>query len=300
MQTWAHEMTMLLEQLERRLGVKSSGHVSREDRWQHALNMVGTLAQAATPTAPTTSRSGAATPQPQPTRGERSSQSVAEYLKQLIDERTRLGIAKYGTPLMTHNGRDALMDALQEALDLNQYLAQALLEARDRQVNHLFQYSFESGVDQNVNTSAQVQTDVSGAAPESQVNPREPFVVVQGGIMSLLDDEDYVLPIQEDDEVIDNAQWAAAWLNEQVQAALLEAAGEPAESEGDMAPPAPVAADAQRTPQAGYWFSVRYYDGHALQVVARGSDEARARAQRLHAGPIASLIMHTKGGVSTP
>ncbi len=42
--------------------------------------------------------------------------------------RKELGIRKYGTPLQANNGRDALFDAYEEALDLCQYLKQALLE----------------------------------------------------------------------------------------------------------------------------------------------------------------------------
>ena len=48
-----------------------------------------------------------------------------------LTERSRVGTAKYGTPLYTHNGREALMDAYQEALDLLMYLRQFLLERRD-------------------------------------------------------------------------------------------------------------------------------------------------------------------------
>lgn len=45
-----------------------------------------------------------------------------------IGERKSQGIAKYGTALQGFNGRDALTDAYQEALDLVQYLRQALYE----------------------------------------------------------------------------------------------------------------------------------------------------------------------------
>ena len=45
-----------------------------------------------------------------------------------LQDRARRGIAKYGKPLQTHNGRDALWDAYEEALDLVQYLRQAILE----------------------------------------------------------------------------------------------------------------------------------------------------------------------------
>lgn len=38
------------------------------------------------------------------------------------------GERKYGVPLQPHNGRDALVDAYQEALDLCVYLRQAIYE----------------------------------------------------------------------------------------------------------------------------------------------------------------------------
>jgi len=47
-----------------------------------------------------------------------------------IEKRKQSGLVKYGTGLQAFNGRDALMDAYQEALDLAQYLRQAL-EERD-------------------------------------------------------------------------------------------------------------------------------------------------------------------------
>jgi len=45
-----------------------------------------------------------------------------------MNERNRVGTEKYGTPLQAHNGRDALVDAYQEALDLAVYLRQAIEE----------------------------------------------------------------------------------------------------------------------------------------------------------------------------
>jgi hypothetical protein len=57
---------------------------------------------------------------------------VGESLKAMIDQRTALGIRKYGTPLMTNNGRNATQDALDEALDLCQYQHQIILELRQR------------------------------------------------------------------------------------------------------------------------------------------------------------------------
>ena len=42
-----------------------------------------------------------------------------------MEARDRLGRQRYGTPLQAHNGRDALRDAYEEALDLCVYLRQA-------------------------------------------------------------------------------------------------------------------------------------------------------------------------------
>jgi hypothetical protein len=45
-----------------------------------------------------------------------------------LAERRKMGIAKYGTELKANNGRSALIDAYQEALDLCLYLKQAIIE----------------------------------------------------------------------------------------------------------------------------------------------------------------------------
>lgn len=45
-----------------------------------------------------------------------------------MHERNAIGTAKYGTPLCVGDGRDALVDAYQEALDLAVYLKKAILE----------------------------------------------------------------------------------------------------------------------------------------------------------------------------
>lgn len=48
-------------------------------------------------------------------------------LKDML-RRDELGARRYGTRLQPHNGRDALKDAYEEALDLAAYLRQALYE----------------------------------------------------------------------------------------------------------------------------------------------------------------------------
>jgi len=50
-------------------------------------------------------------------------------IKDMAD-RDHLGKVKYGIPLRSHNGRDALVDAYQEVLDLSVYLRQEIEEKR--------------------------------------------------------------------------------------------------------------------------------------------------------------------------
>lgn len=64
-----------------------------------------------------------------------------------IEARKLVGIERYGTPLQAFNGRDALRDAYEEAIDLAMYLKQAILE-RD-------EHAFIAGVDP-ANAGAQV------------------------------------------------------------------------------------------------------------------------------------------------
>ncbi len=67
-------------------------------------------------------------PKPKVTNGAHIADLVAVDLRY----RKELGIRKYGTPLQAHNGRDALQDAYEEALDLCQYLKQAIEERKVR------------------------------------------------------------------------------------------------------------------------------------------------------------------------
>lgn len=55
-----------------------------------------------------------------------------------IDARKQLGISRYGVALQAGNGRDPLVDAYQEALDLAVYIRQAVEEGRvDRECGDL-------------------------------------------------------------------------------------------------------------------------------------------------------------------
>lgn len=71
-------------------------------------------------------RNPAAEPQPAPVP--RDGSDVQSLVIADVMARREAGIAKYGTPLQANNGRDALMDAYQEALDLACYLRQAIVE----------------------------------------------------------------------------------------------------------------------------------------------------------------------------
>lgn len=53
-----------------------------------------------------------------------------------MHDRDELGRKRYGTPLQAHNGRDALRDAYEEALDLAVYLRQEI-EERDAQATRI-------------------------------------------------------------------------------------------------------------------------------------------------------------------
>lgn len=69
--------------------------------------------------------------QPLPQRRE-DAPDITDLVCADLVERNAVGIEKYGTPLQPNNGRDALLDAYQEALDLVKYLRQALYERHNR------------------------------------------------------------------------------------------------------------------------------------------------------------------------
>jgi len=64
--------------------------------------------------------------QPPPTPNQNT--PIWDLVIQDMRDRDLVGRARYGTPLQAHNGRDALTDAYQEALDLCVYLRQAICE----------------------------------------------------------------------------------------------------------------------------------------------------------------------------
>ncbi len=65
--------------------------------------------------------------QPAPVAGQ---VDVGQLVLDDMKDRIALGLKRYGTKLQTHNGRDALVDAYQEALDLVMYLRQEIEERK--------------------------------------------------------------------------------------------------------------------------------------------------------------------------
>jgi len=65
--------------------------------------------------------------QPKPKRS-KNAVNVFDVVHKLIDQRDKRGRETYGGTLYTFNGRDALVDALEESYDLTIYLTQLWLE----------------------------------------------------------------------------------------------------------------------------------------------------------------------------
>lgn len=73
-------------------------------------------------------RKDATRPEPMPTEG-----GVPVWREVIKDMQARddFGKSKYNNRLKTHNGRDPLIDAYQEALDLAVYLKQCIMEREE-------------------------------------------------------------------------------------------------------------------------------------------------------------------------
>jgi len=67
-------------------------------------------------------------PEPEPVK--KDSVAIWDLVVEDMKKRNRVGTEKYGTPLQAFNGRDALVDAYQEALDLVVYLRQKIEEEK--------------------------------------------------------------------------------------------------------------------------------------------------------------------------
>jgi len=68
--------------------------------------------------------------QPPPVKNDHP--AIWDIVKADMLQRDAIGRHRYGTPLQPHNGRDMLMDAYEEALDLCCYLRGAIYERDGR------------------------------------------------------------------------------------------------------------------------------------------------------------------------
>lgn len=68
-------------------------------------------------------------PEPAPVKNDTT--PIWDLVIKDIKERDDIGEEKYGVRLQAHNGRNPLVDAYQEALDLVVYLRQAIVEQED-------------------------------------------------------------------------------------------------------------------------------------------------------------------------
>ena len=72
---------------------------------------------------------------------------VLPYVVADLGDRATFGYEKYGTLLQAYNGRDALYDAYQEALDAIMYLGQARMERGVTLPEYIYQRAIDLAVD---------------------------------------------------------------------------------------------------------------------------------------------------------
>lgn len=70
-------------------------------------------------------------PMPKHDGGEPVFLVAQDAFNDMLEGRTRIGALRYGRALHTHNGRNPYQDAMEEAVDLWQYLIQARMEHDD-------------------------------------------------------------------------------------------------------------------------------------------------------------------------
>lgn len=66
--------------------------------------------------------------QPNPTPN--TSEPIVDLVIKDLQDRKKVGIERYGTPLQANNGRDALQDLYEELLDAAQYIKQVMEERK--------------------------------------------------------------------------------------------------------------------------------------------------------------------------
>jgi len=98
---------------------------------------------------------------------------IADLVIQDIQEKKQMGIEKYGVPLQAGNGRNALVDAYQEALDMGQYLRQEIEEKREVSIKlhslrelvaDIYYESEDSKIDRHSEEALDILDDILGTS----------------------------------------------------------------------------------------------------------------------------------------
>jgi hypothetical protein len=124
--------------------------------------------------------------QPKPTPND--SAHITDLVVQDLHDRKKIGIQRYGTPLQANNGRNALLDAYEEALDLCQYLRQKLEE--QRLSGHL---QLETEVSMLVKEVALARSEAENYEKRYNMLSNEYYEMKRkfDAVKELVDDEDY-------------------------------------------------------------------------------------------------------------
>ena len=105
---------------------------------------------------------------PEPPPVKQSGPDIWPLVIKDMEERNAVGTEKYGTPLQAGNGRDPLVDAYQEALDLVVYLRQAIeerkktmfsIQQKAKEIDVTSMFNDERVVDAMVDVAEQVAID---------------------------------------------------------------------------------------------------------------------------------------------
>lgn len=175
---------------------------------------------------PTKQREG---DQPLPTPGV---ECVQDLVIAEMEESKRIGTERYGTPLMTFNGRKGMQDVAEEVRDLHVYLAQVMREAQaDREaligavtkrIAAMPKDDFEERLE--VGTQEEIARDFAQSAVDEVMNwvtaqRNEPFDVSDEMLASVLLDAmrdgthaEMSLP-QMADYMVHQIRWNVAWLS---------------------------------------------------------------------------------------
>lgn len=125
------------------------------------------------------------------------SSQLVNYVENDFIERERLGVESYGTPLQTHNGRNALIDAYEELLDAFMYITQHGSE------NNWSEYSTDLALNNTALAIREVVYMLNGRRPQGFLDARTPQpdpVEVDNRTQLEYWDDDYYVAVTDGEE----------------------------------------------------------------------------------------------------